>query len=651
MVSKYRELFNKSADASLIIRNGVFEDCNQATVDMLGFKTKAQVLHTHPSELSPEFQPDGQDSVGKADKMMALAYQKGSHRFEWDHLRANGDVFPVEVLLTAISQEKDNETLYVVWRDITEIKEHQRFQEATNELANKLSTFMDMEEIARAGAKQIRSFFDSDAISINYIDHINGINRGLYTEDTLEGETTPTTFKPLSTSFAKLDPDTIKGTLKPHLVNRTPAEMKTKSMNRPFGEVARRSASLMFASIVWDNVQVGEVTAQSYTFNKYSAKSLSQLQTLATQIGGALVRARTAEDLKIEHKELRKNQAQLLISQRLARVGSWDFDAVSKTMTWSPELYQIFGMDPREQITLRHVLSMIHPEDVERYKREIKSKTLVRTDYRIVRADGSLRWLHEEIDEPQLKKGKPVFFRGCSQDITSSKEAEKRLAESDGLRELLLDIITHDLRNPAGVILGAAELAVEKMPDNQLLEVIHSTSKRLINVLDETSLLTQATFGEAIPLEQLDLNKLLSEVAEEFTARLDQASMTLEMDLPRKLFIQANPLISEVFKNYISNAIKYARAGQRILIRAHRDEAAVSVSVSDFGDTIQERYRESIFERHTQLSGKHQKGRGLGLAIVKRIATAHAAQVWVEPNLPQGNRFFIRIPVPTNTTQ
>jgi len=648
MVSKYRELFNKSADASLIIRNGIFVDCNQATVDMLGFKTKGQVLQTHPSELSPELQPDGQDSVGKADKMMALAYEKGSHRFEWDHLRANGDVFPVEVLLTAISQEKDNETLYVVWRDITEIKENQRFQVASNELANQLSTFMDMEEIARAGANQIRSFFNSDAISINYIDHLNGINRGLYTEDTLEGETTPTTFKPLSTSFEKLDPDTIQGTLKPHLINRTPAEIKTATMNRPFGAAARRSASLMFASIVWDNIQVGEVTAQSYTFNKYSELSLAQLQTLATQIGGALVRARTADELKNEHKELRKHQAQLLNSQKLARVGSWDYDAVTKTMSWSPELFRIFDFDPAEKITLRRILSRIHPEDVERYKSEIKSRTSIRTDYRIIRSDGSIRWLHEEIDRPQLKAGKPVFFRGCSQDITVSKEAEKRLAKSDKLRELLLDIITHDLRNPAGVILGAAELAVEKMPDNQLLEVIHSTSKRLLNVLDETSLLTQATFGETIPFEQLDLNKLLTEVVEEFSTRLDQVSMTLEMDLPQVMFIRANPLISEVFKNYISNAIKYARTGQRILIHAEGDEAAVSVSVSDFGDTILERDRQPIFERHTQLSGKHQKGRGLGLAIVKRIAAAHAADVWVEPNLPRGNRFFIRIPVSTS---
>jgi len=93
---KYRILFEKSKDAILIIRNYIFVDCNQATVDMLGYKTKNELLNTHPSELSPEKQPDGRDSFLKAIEMMDIAIKKGSHRFEWDHRKSNGDIFPIE---------------------------------------------------------------------------------------------------------------------------------------------------------------------------------------------------------------------------------------------------------------------------------------------------------------------------------------------------------------------------------------------------------------------------------------------------------------------------------------------------------------------------------------------------------------------------
>ncbi|HYW77944.1 MAG TPA: PAS domain S-box protein [Thermoguttaceae bacterium] len=125
---KYRVLFEESADATLIIHGNRFVDCNDAVVEMLGYRSKAELLSAHPSELSPEIQPDGRLSYEKAEEMMAIAFEKGSHRFEWDHKRADGEVFPVEVLLTAIPSE-DSKILYVVWRDITDRKRAEKERE------------------------------------------------------------------------------------------------------------------------------------------------------------------------------------------------------------------------------------------------------------------------------------------------------------------------------------------------------------------------------------------------------------------------------------------------------------------------------------------------------------------------------------------
>jgi len=120
-VDSYRELFERSADAILILEGELFTDCNDAAVKMLRYTSKAEVLQAHPSVLSPPTQPDGRDSYEKANEMIALAFRNGNHRFEWDHKRADGEVFPVEVLLTAV-QEPGRNTLHVVWRDITERK-------------------------------------------------------------------------------------------------------------------------------------------------------------------------------------------------------------------------------------------------------------------------------------------------------------------------------------------------------------------------------------------------------------------------------------------------------------------------------------------------------------------------------------------------
>ncbi|MBK8166757.1 MAG: response regulator [bacterium] len=115
----YRQYFERTGDAFLIIEGDRFVDCNEATVRMLRYRTRDDLLQTHPSELSPELQPDGRRSFDKANEMMALAFEGGSHRFEWDHQRANGEVFPVEVLLTSVPTA-GRAMLHVVWRDLTE---------------------------------------------------------------------------------------------------------------------------------------------------------------------------------------------------------------------------------------------------------------------------------------------------------------------------------------------------------------------------------------------------------------------------------------------------------------------------------------------------------------------------------------------------
>ncbi|PJA99853.1 MAG: hypothetical protein CO128_02160 [Ignavibacteriales bacterium CG_4_9_14_3_um_filter_30_11] len=127
---KYKDLFDKSEDAILIIKNEKFVDCNQATVSMLRYNSKEELLNTHPSELSPEIQPDGKPSFDKAEEMMHIAYERGSHCFEWAHKKADGEVFPVEVLLTDVSPSKNEKILHTVWRDITDRKIEELKQKA-----------------------------------------------------------------------------------------------------------------------------------------------------------------------------------------------------------------------------------------------------------------------------------------------------------------------------------------------------------------------------------------------------------------------------------------------------------------------------------------------------------------------------------------
>jgi diguanylate cyclase (GGDEF)-like protein/PAS domain S-box-containing protein len=115
---RLRDLFENSPDPCWLIRDHRFIDCNHAAVRMLGYRSRDEVLQ-HPARLSPEFQPDGQPSAAKAEAMMRLAETRGVHRFEWEHQRADGGCFPVEVTLARLDLT-DGEVLHCCWRDITE---------------------------------------------------------------------------------------------------------------------------------------------------------------------------------------------------------------------------------------------------------------------------------------------------------------------------------------------------------------------------------------------------------------------------------------------------------------------------------------------------------------------------------------------------
>ena len=118
---RFMDVLYAADDAILLIDGEKFVDCNEATARMLEYANRDDFLMTHPSELSPPEQPDGRDSFEKAGDMIRTAFEKGFHRFEWIHRKADGKDFPVEVSLTPINYQGKT-ILHCLWRDLTEQK-------------------------------------------------------------------------------------------------------------------------------------------------------------------------------------------------------------------------------------------------------------------------------------------------------------------------------------------------------------------------------------------------------------------------------------------------------------------------------------------------------------------------------------------------
>ncbi len=228
------------------------------------------------------------------------------------------------------------------------------------------------------------------------------------------------------------------------------------------------------------------------------------------------------------------------------------------------------------------------------------------------------------------------------------KQLSSQLSESNALKELLLDVVSHDLKNPAGVLSGVAEIMLVENPDNEYAKIIQESTRSLLHVIENATTLSKVAIGEEIDKIEMNLAEMIRRIVQEFKPQLMEADMDVELKLDDELKIYNNPIISEVFKNYISNAIKYASHGKKITIEMVVEDKMVTVNVIDYGRTISPKEYVSIFKRGIQLGKGIKKGRGLGLSIVKRISEAHNGEVGIRPNLPTGNIFYLKLPINPN---
>ncbi|MFA6145447.1 MAG: PAS domain S-box protein [Sulfuricurvum sp.] len=137
-------LFKKSSQGLSIIEDGQFVDCNAKLCEILGYENKAQILNKRPLDFSPEYQLDGKASREKADEFMAEAFKSGFVRFEWTHLRSNGEPFPCEITLVPIMLPERGNVIHVVWRDLTEEKrKEQALEESESFLRNIMESVLD----------------------------------------------------------------------------------------------------------------------------------------------------------------------------------------------------------------------------------------------------------------------------------------------------------------------------------------------------------------------------------------------------------------------------------------------------------------------------------------------------------------------------
>lgn len=139
----FKTLFEVSGDAYVLLQNGKFIEFNNSSLKMLCAK-REEMLGITPVDISPNTQMDGRRSDEKAEEMIKIALKNGTHKFEWTHRRMNGELFPAEIVLTALPSIENDSMMLVAWRDISE---RRRLEKNNLKMLEKIKLLTDSSHI------------------------------------------------------------------------------------------------------------------------------------------------------------------------------------------------------------------------------------------------------------------------------------------------------------------------------------------------------------------------------------------------------------------------------------------------------------------------------------------------------------------------
>jgi len=375
------------------------------------------------------------------------------------------------------------------------------------------------------------------------------------------------------------------------------------------------------------------------------------------------------EEIEVRQKTeeaLRRSEAGLEESQRVAHLGSWEWDPGTEQLQWSEETYRIFRVSPETfDPSPEKALGFVHPDDREQTRRTVKAtlehggRLLI--EARLALADGMARVVRAEGEVHRNAARRIVRIVGTVQDITEQAHLEEQFRQAQKMEAVgrLAGGVAHDFNNLLMLIKGYSELLAER---GRADETVRRYAVEIDGAADRATALTRQllAFSRRQVLEPrvLDLNEVVKDV-QRMLVRLIGEDIELVTRLEPAGRVRVDPgQLEQVILNLAVNARDAMPRGGRLTIettdvvlddgyaRQHngvQPGAYVMLAMSDTGAGMSEEVRAHIFEPFYTTKEKG-KGTGLGLATVYGIVRQSGGNIWVYSELGRGTIFKMYFP-------
>ncbi|HEX7183940.1 MAG TPA: ATP-binding protein [Thermoanaerobaculia bacterium] len=360
-------------------------------------------------------------------------------------------------------------------------------------------------------------------------------------------------------------------------------------------------------------------------------------------------------------QELAERETMLRLAQRAGGVGTFDWDLVTQVARCSSVYFEILGVDSGDgTMTTEEWQAYAHPEDRERVIKHLigilEDSGAGGADYRVVRPDGEVRWVHYAGQVLRDRTGKPARMIGTVLDITDRKQAEESLREADRRKDEFLATLAHELRNPLAPIRNAAQILQLKGPPDPTLQwardIIERQAQQLSRLVDDLLDVSRVNRGKVeLRKERVELSAIVERALETSRPVLEDAGHRLTVTFPEEpLWLIADTTrMAQALSNLLNNAAKYTEAGGHIRLSSGRDGDRAVVEVRDDGIGIPSEMLSRIFEMFAQVDTsleRAQGGLGIGLTIARSLVEMHGGAIEAASDgSGKGSVFRIRLPL------
>lgn len=603
----FRRLYEASADPILLLDDSGFFDCNEATLKLLGYSNKSELIGKQPWEISPEFQPDGSNSLEKAFLMIRKALNEGYNKFEWTHLTKDGNEVFIEVMLTPILLN-GKQTFYTVMRDITEKKLSEK-----NLIASELK-FRNLFEKHSA----IELIVDPENLTFVEVNFAAEKFYG-YSREQFIGESVT-------------------------LINKAPLEKISNMINLILSE---QKLDFEVAHII-SNGEERDVRAFASIVEINNKKYIHLIIVDITKL------KLSERNLKLLYKAIEQNPTSVVITNSEGEIEYVNpkFSEVS-----GYRFEEVYGKNPRI------LKSGIHTQEF--YKNlwdTIKSGETWTGEICNKRKDGSLYWENDLISPIVNDFNVITNFIKISEDITEKKriyeeiiQAKQKAEESERLKTAFLQNMSHEIRTPLNGVIGFSNLLstkdLSKSDISEYSSIIQTSAKRLLEIVNNILDISKIETGQIkIVQGEFSINTLIRNIYSIFSLIAKEKELefnySVALDDISSVIYSDETKIHQILSNLVNNALKFTKTGSVNFGYNVEDENLIFY-VKDTGIGIPEDMQTKIFERFIQADmglTRNFEGAGLGLAICNGLANLLGGKIWLESEIGKGSTFYFSIP-------